>query len=163
MDNSGLLKIDFTMVIQIINFLILAYAFWKNFGNKIGKILDDRKEIALSEMIEVEAQRQAIENKRDEIEKLKKESKRRANNIIIKAEGQADERREKILSDATMKRDRMIIKAGADIEKMRQNARFELQKEVTDIATTLAEKIIKENVKGQETKTIDKFIDDIGE
>ena len=54
MANNDLLKIDFTMVIQIINFLIMVYIFWKNFGTKIGKILDERKEIALSEMAAVE-------------------------------------------------------------------------------------------------------------
>ena len=95
MANNDLLKIDFTMVIQIINFLIMVYIFWKNFGQKIGKILDERKEIALSEMAMVEEEKKSILDQKNELQKLRKESKRRANDILIKAERQADERKEK--------------------------------------------------------------------
>ncbi len=163
MGNNDLLKIDFSMVIQMINFLIMVYIFWKNFGKKIGKILDERKEIALSEMTVIETEKESIQGQKAELQKLRKESKRRANDIIIKAERQADERKEKILSDASIQRDRMIMRAEADIEKMSNTARFELQKEVTGMATQLAEKIIKENVKDKQDTIIDNFIDEIGE
>lgn len=163
MGNNDLLKIDFSMVIQMINFLIMVYIFWKNFGKKIGKILDERKEIALSEMTVIETEKESIQGQKAELQKLRKESKRRANDIIIKAERQADERKEKILSDASIQRDRMIMRAEADIEKMSNTARFELQKEITGMATQLAEKIIKENVKDKQDTIIDNFIDEIGE
>ena len=80
------------------------------------------------------------------MEKLKKESKRRANDILIKAERQADERKDQIINLAMNNRERMMMKAEADIEKMRQKAKFELQKEVGEMAVDLAEKIIKENI-----------------
>ena len=76
----------------------MVYIFWKNFGTKIGKILDERKEIALSEMAAVEEEKKSILDQKSELQKLRKESKRRANDILIKAERQADERKEKILS-----------------------------------------------------------------
>ena len=163
MGNNDLLKIDFSMVIQMINFLIMVYVFWKNFSKKIGKVLDERKEIALSEMIVIESEKESIKGQKVELQKLKKESKRRANDIIIKAERQADERKEKILSDASIQRDRMIMRAEADIEKMSNTARFELQKEVTGMATQLAEKIIKENIGDKQDTIIDNFINEIGE
>ena len=163
MANNDLLKIDFTMVIQIINFLIMVYIFWKNFGAKIGKILDERKEIALSEMAAVEEEKKSILDQKNELQKLRKESKRRANDILIKAERQADERKEKILSDASVQRDRMMMRAESDIEKMGNTARFELQKEVTGMATQLAEKIIKENIGDKQDTIIDNFINEIGE
>ena len=163
MGNNDLLKIDFSMVIQMINFLIMVYVFWKNFSKKIGKVLDERKEIALSEMTVIESEKESIQGQKVELQKLKKESKRRANDIIIKAERQADERKEKILSDASIQRDRMIMRAEADIEKMSNTARFELQKEVTGMATQLAEKIIKENIGDKQDTIIDNFINEIGE
>ena len=163
MANNDLLKIDFTMVIQIINFLIMVYIFWKNFGTKIGKILDERKEIALSEMAAVDEEKKSILDQKSELQKLRKESKRRANDILIKAERQADERKEKILSDASVQRDRMMMRAESDIEKMSNTARFELQKEITGMATQLAEKIIKENIGDKQDTIIDNFINEIGE
>ena len=96
MANNDLLKIDFTMVIQIINFLIMVYIFWKNFGTKIGKILDERKEIALSEMAAVEEEKKSILDQKSELQKLRKESKRRQKVILIKLGGKANKEKEKI-------------------------------------------------------------------
>ena len=60
-------------------------------------------------------------------------------------------------------RERMMMKAEADIEKMRQNAKFELQKEVGEIAVELAEKIIKQNINDKQDEIIDNFINEIGD
>ena len=45
-----LINIDFTMAIEIINFIVLVYFFSRTFSKKIGKVLEDRKKLALSEM-----------------------------------------------------------------------------------------------------------------
>ena len=163
MDGSKLVNIDFTMAIQIINFLVLVYFFTRAFSKKIGKILEDRKKIALSEMEIVENEKAKLEEQKTAITKLKKESKRRANDILIKAERQADERKDQIVSTAMENRDRMMMKAEADIEKMRLNAKFALQKEVGHMAAELAEKIIKENVKDKQDTIIDNFIEQVGD
>ena len=162
-EGAKLVNIDFTMAIQIINFLVLVYFFTRAFSKKIGKILEDRKKMALSEMEIVENEKEKLEEKKKNIEKLKKESKRRANDILIKAERQADERKDQIVSTAMENRDRMMMKAEADIEKMRLNAKFALQKEVGHMAAELAEKIIKENVKDKQDTIIDNFIEQVGD
>ena len=64
MDGSKLVNIDFTMAIQIINFLVLVYFFTRAFSKKIGKILEDRKKIALSEMEIVENEKEKLEEKK---------------------------------------------------------------------------------------------------
>ena len=162
-EGAKLVNIDFTMAIQIINFLVLVYFFTRAFSKKIGKILEDRKKLALSEMEIVENEKEKLEEQKKTMEKLKKESKRRANDILIKAERQADERKDQIINLAMNNRERMMMKAEADIEKMRQKAKFELQKEVGEMAVDLAEKIIKENIDKSQDKTIDKFIDGLGD
>ncbi len=162
-EGTRLISIDFTMVIQIINFLILVYFFWRVFARKIGKVLEERKHLALSEMEVLEEERKKLEEQKKVIERLKKESKRRANEILIKAEKQADERREEIISSAVNNRERMMMKAEADIENIRQNAKFKLQTEVGEIAVELAEKIIKENIKNKQNAIVNNFIDEIGD
>ena len=162
-EGAKLVNIDFTMAIQIINFIVLIYFFSRAFSKKIGKVLEDRKKLALSEMEIVENEKEKLEEQKKLMEKLKKESKRRANDILIKAERQADERKDQIINLAMNNRERMMMKAEADIEKMRQKAKFELQKEVGEMAVDLAEKIIKENIDKSQDKTIDKFIDGLGD
>ena len=117
-EGAKLVNIDFTMAIQIINFIVLVYFFSRTFAKKIGKVLEDRKKLALSEMEIVENEKEKLEEQKKTMEKLKKESKRRANDILIKAERQADDRKDQIISQAMSNRERMMMKAEADIEKM---------------------------------------------
>lgn len=97
---------------------------------------------------------------------MRKESKKRANDIIIKAERQADERKDQILQNANLTRERMIMKAEAEIVKMKQKAKQELKQEVGQMAVELAEKILSENLNSDEKlkmQSIDNFINEIGE
>ena len=162
-EGAKLVNIDFTMAIQIVNFLVLVYFFWRVFSKKIGKILEERKHLALSEMEIVEEEKEKLEEQKKAMEKLKKESKRRANEILIKAERQADERKDQFVASGMNNGERMMMKAAADMEEMGQNAKFELQKEVGEMAVELAEKIIKENIKDKQDEIIDNFINEIGD
>ena len=164
MENGGsLITLDLSMLIQVINFLILFYALWRLFGKKIGPILDERKKIVTSKLSEAEEERMNAKKAVAEADELKKEAKKRANEIIIRAEISADEKKKKIIKDANMSRDKMLVAAETDIQKMKQNASKELQKEVSGLAVTLAEKIIKENVDKSEDKIINNFIEELGE
>lgn len=166
MGENNLISINLTMLVQIINLLFLVYVFYRFFSKKIGAIIEERKNIALKDLEEVKLEREKLENQRQVSEKLRKESKRRANDIIIKAERQADERKDQILGNANLSRERMMMKAEADIVKMKENAKKDLQKEVGMMAVELAEKIIKENIDKDYTlqeKSIDTFINEIGE
>ena len=84
MENGGsLITLDLSMLIQVINFLILFYAFWRLFGKKIGPILDERKKIVTSKLAEAEEERVNAKKAVAEAGDLKKEAKKRANEIII--------------------------------------------------------------------------------
>ena len=159
--NNNLITIDILMIVQIIDFCRLVYIFHKYFYKKIGKVIEQRKKVALKDLELVKEEREKLDEQKQNYEKLRKEAKRRANDIIIKAERQADERREQILDNATTTRDRMIMRAESD-----DNIKEQLKDEVSKMATDLAEKIIKENIeKNPEIvdKSIDKFIDEVGE
>ena len=161
MESSKLVNIDFSMAIQIINFLILVLFFNKFFAKKIGKLLEDRKDLALSEMKMVQEEYSKLEEQKKLAERLKTESKRRANDILIKSEEQADAKKDQIISSAMMNRERMMRKAEVDIEKMRTKARLELEQEVGKMAVELAEKIVMKNITEKQDEIIDNFIEKI--
>ena len=78
MENGGsLITLDLSMLIQVINFLILFYAFWRLFGKKIGPILDERKKIVTSKLAEAEEERVNAKKAVAEAGDLKKEAKKR--------------------------------------------------------------------------------------
>ena len=71
--------------------------------------------------------------------------------------------KERIIKEANQSREKMLTTAEIDIEKMKQNASKELQKEVSSLAVTLAEKILKENIDKDGDKIINNFIEEVGE
>ena len=68
MENS-LISIDLSMVIQMINFLILVYVFWKLFGKKIGGVIEERKKLALKDLEKVKKERESLEDQKEASEK----------------------------------------------------------------------------------------------
>ena len=130
---------------------------------KIGPILDERKKIVTSKLLEAEEERTNARKATAEASELKREAKKRANEILIRAEISADERKERIIKEANQSREKMLTTAEIDIEKMKQNASKELQKEVSSLAVTLAEKILKENIDKDGDKIINNFIEEVGE
>ena len=160
---QALISLDLSMLIQVINFLVLFYVVRKLYGKKIGPILEKRKEIITGKLAEAEKERSEATKSLSEADHLKKEARKRANDIVIKAERIADERKEKIIHEANVSREKMLSAAETDIEKMRQKASKELEREISGLAVNMAEKIIKENIGKTEDKIIDNFIDEIGE
>ena len=71
-EGARLVNIDFTMAIQIINFIVLVYFFSRTFAKKIGKVLEDRKKLALSEM-------EIVENEKEKLEEIRQERSKRNN------------------------------------------------------------------------------------
>lgn len=163
MTRGPLMTIDLAMAVQVINFFILVYIVSRFFIKKIGDILDQRRDLALKEFKIIEDEKAKLDEQKNIAEKIRKESKRRANDIIIKAEIQADDRKDQIISNATITRDKMMMKAEADILKMKSDAKIELQKEIGEIASKMAEKIIKEKMqdKNLQNDSINNFIDEI--
>ena len=62
-----LINIDFTMAIEIINFIVLVYFFSRTFAKKIDKVLEDRKKLALSEMEIVENEKEKLEDQKNQL------------------------------------------------------------------------------------------------
>ena len=67
MGQNNLISIDLSMLIQMINFFIMVFVFWKFFGNKIGKVLEQRRKISLYEFEKLEQEREKLEEQAKEV------------------------------------------------------------------------------------------------
>ncbi|WP_257164456.1 F0F1 ATP synthase subunit B family protein [Cetobacterium somerae] len=92
-----------------------------------------------------------------------KDANDEATKIAQLAKKKADERKETIISEATVQRDKMLKSAELEIQKKKHAAKKELEVEMNQLAVTLTEKIIKENLNSDlEAALADKFIDEEG-
>nr|WP_307775182.1 F0F1 ATP synthase subunit B [uncultured Cetobacterium sp.] len=161
--NMPAVSIDINMFWQIINFFILVFVFNKYFKAPLLKLMDTRKEKIAAEFSEAQKNKEEAAAYNKEAEKLLKEAKDEATKIVQLAEKKADERKENIISEATIQRDKMLKSAELEINKMKHAAKKELEVEMNGLAVKLAEKIIKENLNSNlDAALADKFIDEVG-
>ncbi len=157
-------SIDINMFWQIINFFILVFLFNKFLKKPLMIIIKKRREKIAEEILEAKRNNEKAFSDKEEANIILKNAKKEASEIVQLAERKAEERKEAIISEATTQREKMIKSAEAEIEKMKQSAKKELEKEMSKLAVSLAEKIIKENLNSDLTTALtDKFIDEVGE
>ena len=87
-----------------------------------------------------------------------------AHKIVALSEKKADERKEEILKEATIQRDKILKSAEVEVSKMKARARDVIREEMQTLAVQLAEKIITEKLDSKAGNLlIDDFIDKVGE
>lgn len=158
------MNLNFTLVLQVISFLILMVVLTRLFYRPLLNFLDSRAK-SIRENIEEAGRDRASAQK--ELERSRAELHRaREEALKMKelSERETNEARRKTLLEAKEEADRMLVKAKEDFAREVQRARAELKKEVGDISILMAEKILAREIKKEDRKRlIEEGIDKIKE
>ena len=155
---QGLIELNWTSLMIVINLLILYIILKKYFWEKIRQFMLDRENAVRDAFDSAEAM-----NKRAD-EKMRNYSARIANveeegrEIIRQAKQQADAQAQDILAEAREQASEMIAKAEKNIELKKAKAMEEMRQEIGTLALMAAEKIVGREIDavGQEA-----IIDDV--
>ena len=154
-----------TIVFTLINTLIIFLIFRIFLYKPVCKILDKRKELAAAEIAEAQKAKEAAEKAEQEYTARLADAKNEAAEIVKQATLRAQKREDEIVSDATQKAADIRARAEENIEREKQRAVNEIKDEISDIAVTIAGKVIGREVAGDEEqdRLIDEFIGGLGE
>ena len=133
--------------------LVLIVLRWKAWG-PLMEALDAREQkieesLNKAEKIIADQELSAQEN-----EKILKEAKKEANNIILEAKDAGEKLKQKLESDGQSKYDSLLDKAKKDINNAKDQALNEIKTMVVSIALEASEKVIKRNLNNEDNKTI---------
>ncbi len=156
--HTGLIEINWTSLMILINVFILYIILKKYFWEKIKKFLDDRSNAVRDAIDSAEAM-----NKRAD-EKMSNYSKQIANideegrEIIKAAKQQADTQAQIIIEEARQQATDIIAKAEQNIELERSKAIEDMRQEIATISMLVAEQIVEKEIEieGQEA-----IVDDV--
>lgn len=159
-----LIYIDWTIVFQLVNTLILFLVLKHFLYKPVKKILDAREE-------EVENIYKEANQKNENATSLKKEyeqklavAKETASDIVKTATQKAQTRSDEIVSEASLKAAGLLKRAETQIEQDRKKAINEIKNDITDLAISAAGKVIsKELSKQDHEKLIENFIENAGD
>lgn len=157
-----MINLNFTLFLQIINFLILVALLYRILYRPITHILDERRKKVESLLKEAEKREEESRRSLAEAQKTLKEAKEVAKNILEKTKEAAERERRNIIEEAKREAERIMNEAQRSIALAIQEARMNLQQEAVDIGCAIAEKLLKESIGEEERiKICKRYIEEI--
>ncbi len=152
------------IIISLCNLLLIFLILKKFLFGPVKKLLKQRQDNIDSQYAEADkALKEANDAKAQYADSIEK-AKAKADDIIKSATDTANARSEEILSDAKDKADGMVSRAKNEIELERKKAASQVKKEIADVSTVIAEKILEREISEADHRNIiDNAIKDLGE
>lgn len=162
-DLLGTLGIDWTaLLLQTISFIILVVILAKWIYPPIAAMLDRHdKRIEDAMNAAKEAEQRASESEAQTAAMLEK-SRVEAAEIIESAKKESAEMMVKAEEDATMRAEAIVASARADLERDVEQARAALRGEMVELVALATEKVIDTKIDQQDTKIIQKVLEEQG-
>lgn len=161
---KDIIYIDWTLVFNIVNTLILFLVLKHFLYNKVKKVLDDRKnEVEGIYSVANKAKEDALTMQAEYEEKLAM-AKETANGIIKDATKKAQVRGDEIVTEAHTKASAMLNQAGEQIEQDKKKAINEIKNDITDLAMGAASQVVKKELdENEHRRLIEDFIESTGD
>ena len=154
----------FTLVVTILNLFVQLFIIKKFFLDKILKVIDQRREATDKEIAEAVAAKQEAQTIKETYENNMLQAKAEAGQILAAARKTADARSEEIIRDAQAQAVQLKQKAAQDIEQEKKKALNEAKDEISDIAMSIAGKVVGRSLNdADQTQLVDEFIDRLGD
>lgn len=161
---TPVVSVDPMLLWQIANFLILVWVFKKFLFTPMGTMLEKRKNQITKDITAAKKDKEEAIALKAEAEKAIKESKIRAQEIMVDAVKKAEEIKEDIMKETHAQREKMLKAAEAEALKTKEQAKRELRDEMTEIAIKLAEKMVAQRIdKKVGSELLNDFIEEVGE
>lgn len=164
MNFAGILSVDWTLLMQWGNLLILFLLMKKYLFGPINKMFETRKNEVETNLNEAQEANENAKKLQSEYNEQLRTARMQADEIVQKASKVASDKGEDIVKQAQEQANKIVSKAQADIEVQKKQAMEDVRGEISDIAVALASKIIKEDMdKKDNDKLIDDFLENAGD
>ena len=153
-----------TLIAQICNLFITLFVFKKFFWSKVLDILDQRREAADKEITDAKNAKDEAMNIKATYEENMRQSKEKADALILSAQKTAAARSEEIIMDAQRTAVQIKQKAEADIAQEKTKAINDAKNEISEMALAIAGKVVgRELNAADQAGLVDQFINELGE
>jgi F-type H+-transporting ATPase subunit b len=153
-EGGGLISLDKSLIVQAINFLIILFIlqrlFYKPFLAKMG----ERTAAIQKSLDEAQAARAEATRQQEENETRLRAAHAEAAAIRAQAMKEASEEQKRLVEAARAESQRLVESAKAQMDADVRRAREELRREVADLATAVAEKLVRRSLRDEDHRRI---------
>jgi F-type H+-transporting ATPase subunit b len=153
-ESGGLISLDKSLIVQAVNFLILLFILkrllYKPFLAKMG----ERTAAIQKSLDEAQAARAEATRQQEENETRLRAAHAEAAAIRAQAMKEASEEQKRLVEAARAESQRLVESAKAQMDADVRRAREELRREVADLATAVAEKLVRRSLRDEDHRRI---------
>ncbi len=151
---GGLISLDKSLIVQAINFIILLVILTKLLYKPFLAKMEERTQAIKKSLDEAQAARAEAARQREENEARLRSAHAEAAAIRGQALKGAAEEQRKLVDAARAESQRLIDTAKAQLDADVRRAREELRRDVGDLATAVAEKLIRRSLRDEDHRRI---------
>lgn len=158
------LVFDWTMLAQMISFVLLVWFLGKVAWNPLNNMMEKRRNFIETNLAEAKEERQQAEQIKREYQEEMRQARQEAQEVIAKATKVGEASANEIIVAAHEEAEKIKKSALVDIQRERDRAIADVKGQAADLSILVAEKIIRQklDLKGQ-SQLIEQFIQEVGE
>jgi F-type H+-transporting ATPase subunit b len=162
-EEPGLINLNITILIQVINFLILILLLSKLLFKPLTKFMADRSEGIARSLTEAKAARESAAKAHEEYQACIRETQKEVAAIREQVQREIEAERQRLLQASREEAQSLVASAKAEIEAETRRAKASLREEVVGLALGAAERLLGRNMSGEDQRKLaDQYVRDLG-
>jgi F-type H+-transporting ATPase subunit b len=153
-ESGGLISLDKSLIVQAINFLILLFILKRLLYKPFLAKMNERTQAIQKSLDEAQAARAEATRQQEENETRLRAAHAEAAAIRTQALKEASEEQKRLVEAARAESQRLVESAKAQMDADVRRAREELRREVADLATAVAEKLVRRSLRDEDHRRI---------
>ncbi len=151
---GGLINLDKSLLVQMVNFLILLLILWRLLYRPLLAKMQERTQAIQRSLEETQAARAESARQQEEHAARLRQAHVEAASIRERALKDAGEEQKRLLETARAEARRLVDSAKAQLEADTRRARDDLRREVAELATAVAEKLVRKSLREEDHRRV---------
>jgi len=151
---GGLINLDKSLIVQMVNFLILMLILWRLLYRPLLAKMQERTQAIQRSLAEAQAARAEAARQQEESTARLRQALAEAASIRERALKEASEEQKRLVEAARAEAQRLVDSAKAQLEADIRRAREDLRREVAELATAVAEKLVRRSLRDEDHRRI---------
>jgi F-type H+-transporting ATPase subunit b len=153
-EGGGFINLDKSLLIQALNFGLLLAVLWRFLYRPLLAKMDERSQAIRKSLDEAQAARADARKEREEHAAKIQAAYAEAQAIRAAAIKEAAEEQRRLVEAARVEAARLVESARADLDQDVRRAKQDLRREVSDLAISVAERLIKKSLHDEDHRRI---------
>ncbi|MFQ5848227.1 MAG: F0F1 ATP synthase subunit B [Candidatus Methylomirabilales bacterium] len=159
----GIVNLDFTLLLQAINFIILAAILYKFLFKPLATFMEKRAEGIRHSLDEAKQARDEVVRARAEYEESLRAARQEAAAVRQRMDREMAEERERLMQHSREEAQRLLTQARSEIEQEVRRAKAELRSEAVQLSLTAAERLLQRNLTEEDHRRMaEQYIQELG-